>query len=101
MKFQRLWKTLAVGVLSFGMASAVAEAQVYVHIGPPPPIVERRPPPPRPGYVWRGGYHRWDGGRYVWVPGAYLAPPRPHARYYQGAWVRGPRGYYWHDGYWR
>ncbi|ADV84337.1 YXWGXW repeat-containing protein [Terriglobus saanensis] len=101
MKFQSLWKTLAVGVLSFGMAAAVAEAQVYVHIGPPRPIVERRPPPPRPGYVWRAGYHRWDGGRYVWVPGEYLAPPRPHAHYYQGAWVHDGHGYRWRDGYWR
>lgn len=53
MKFQSLWKTLAVGVLSFGMAAAVAEAQVYVHIGPPRPIVERRPPPP--GRAMYGG----------------------------------------------
>ena len=82
-------------------APAAADAQVYVRVGPPRPLVERRPPPPHPGYFWRAGYHRWDGAHYVWVPGEYIAPPRPRAVWVDGAWVSGPRGYYWREGYWR
>lgn len=91
---------LAMAFVGLGLVAGVAEAQVYVRIGPPRPLVERRPPP-RPGYYWRSGYHRWDGNRYVWTPGEYVAPPRPRARWYDGRWVHGPRGYYWRDGYWR
>lgn len=91
------------GLLGTALAAATppAEAQVYVRVGPPRPIYERRPPPPQPGYVWRAGYHRWDGARYVWMPGEYIAPPRPRAFWVPGRWQRGPRGYYWREGYWR
>lgn len=83
------------------MAPSLAEAQVYVHVGPPAPIYERRPIAPGPGYAWHGGYHRWDGARYVWMPGSYVAAPRPHAYWVAGRWVNSPRGYYWREGYWR
>ena len=82
-------------------APTLAEAQVYVRVGPPRPLYERRPAPPVAGYAWRAGYHRWDGSRYIWTPGAYVAPPRPRAYWVQGRWVPGPRGYYWREGYWR
>ena len=83
-------------------ATAVANAQVYVRVGPPPPPVrEVVPVAPQPGWVWQPGYHRWDGARYVWVPGAYVAPPRPGVRWIPGHWRNTPRGYVWVEGHWR
>lgn len=90
----------ALGVLALGLMAGVAEAQVYVHVGPPRPIVERRPPP-RPGYEWRAGYQRWDGSRYVWVPGEYIAPPRRGVHWHNGYWRHTRRGHVWVEGYWR
>lgn len=96
-----LKKFAFVVLLAAMFAGASSIAQVAIRIGPPPPVVEHYGPPPRPGYVWRGGYHRWNGRSYVWVPGGYVLPPRPHAvwvprRYYR----RGPRWHY-RRGYWR
>ncbi len=93
--------TFAAAIVGAALIPAAADAQVYVRVGPPRPLYERRPPPPAPGWAWRAGYHRWDGGRYAWVPGAYVAPPRPRAVWYNGAWVHGPRGYSYREGYWR
>ncbi|MGI4854624.1 MAG: hypothetical protein ACRYF4_11335 [Janthinobacterium lividum] len=102
MKNSMLQAVLIAGLIGTAAAAPMAaDAQVYVRVGPPRPLYERRPLAPAPGYAWRAGYHRWDGGRYVWVPGEYIAPPRPRAFWVAGRWDRGPRGYYWREGYWR
>lgn len=96
-------KQLLTLVAGFALAAtAAANAQVYVRVGPPPPPVrEAVPPPVHPGWVWQPGFHRWDGARYVWVPGSYVAPPRPRARWVAGHWRNTPRGYVWMEGHWR
>jgi len=93
---------IAASILFLGIAP-LAQAQVVVRIGPPARVIERVPPPPRehPDWAWHAGYHRWDGNRYNWVPGVYEAPPRPHARWVEGRWVRGRGGYVWREGRWR
>ncbi len=89
--------------LALCLSAGVTQAQISVRIGPPPVRVERRPPlpPEHRDWVWRAGYHRWDGQRYVWVPGEYVAPPRPHAVWIPGRWVRRGGGYVWIEGRWR
>ena len=96
-------KQIVTLVAGFALAaSAAANAQVFVRIGPPPPRVhEVVPRPIHPGWVWQPGYHRWDGARYVWVPGVYAAPPRPGVRWVPGHWRNTPRGYVWIEGHWR
>lgn len=91
--------TLAAGL---AMLASVADAQVYVRIGPPPPAPrEVIPVAPHPGWAWHPGYYRWDGARYIWVPGAYVAPPRPGGVWVPGHWRNTPRGYIWVEGHWR
>lgn len=99
-------KTMFAAVGGFLLAAAAAipaQAQLVVRVGPPPRVVERRPPPPfdHRDWAWHAGYHRWDGNRYIWVPGSYVAPPRPHAIWVEGRWVRRGGGWYWREGHWR
>lgn len=94
-------KFLATALLGVALFGGVADAQVYVRVGPPPPVVERRPPPPTPGHVWLRGYYRWDGAHYVWAPGHWEVPPRPRAVWVAGRWVHRPGGWIWIEGHWR
>jgi WXXGXW repeat (2 copies) len=96
-------KLLCTAVLGCALFTGLADAQVYVRIGPPPP--PRREviaPRPGPGYVWTGGYYRWEGNRYVWVPGAWVRPPRSgYHRWVPGHWRNTHRGWVWVEGHWR
>jgi len=99
MRFTK-WMGLVLG--SFILASAAsAAAQVVVQVRPPRPIVERRGPAPGRGYVWVPGYQRWNGRGYVWAPGQWQRPPRAHAHWVQGRWVRHGHGWEFREGYWR
>ena len=92
----------AAGLLALFLGSAlVAAVPIYVRIRPPRIRVERRGPPPSPGHVWQRGYYRWDGAAYVWVPGRWEIGPRAHARWAEGHWRHGRRGWYWVEGHWR
>ena len=96
-------KFLPIAACAMFLTAGIAQAQVVVRIGPPARPHERIPPPPSEhrDWAWHAGYHRWDGNRYVWVPGAYEQPPRPHARWVEGRWVRRGGGWVWIDGRWR
>jgi hypothetical protein len=83
------------------VGDATAKVRVYVGVAPPAPIVETPGPPPGPGYVWTPGYHRWEGGRYNWVAGQWLVPPRRHAHWVPGHWVRHHHQWYFVEGHWR
>ncbi len=87
--------------LSVAPIAAMAQARVFVRVGPPAPIVEHYGPAPHPGYVWIAGYHRWDGARYVWAPGYWVAPPRPRAVWVPHHWVHHPGGWVLVEGHWR
>jgi hypothetical protein len=96
---KKLIPTLVIG---FALATAAANAQVVVRIGPPPPpqrevVVVR----PSPRHVWIHGFYRWDGVRYVWAPGYWVLPPRPHAYWVDGHWAERHGGWFWVEGHWR
>jgi hypothetical protein len=94
-------KSLTAFALAGMIAAGVASAQVTVRIAPPRPQVERRGPPPGRAYIWTPGYHRWDGRAYAWVPGAWVMPPRPHARWVAGHWVKRHHDWVFVEGHWR
>src|SRR5882762_9782802 len=94
-------KTFMIAAFGLLMAATMSEAQVVIRVGPPPPVVERYGPPPRPGWAWRGGYHRWDGQRYVWVPGSWGRPPRRGAIWVPGGYNHRGDGWRYRRGYWR
>lgn len=96
-------KFLSTAACAFFLAAGIANAQVYVRIGPPERPVETIPPPPHehPNWAWHDGYHHWDGNRYVWVPGYYVEPPHTHAHWVRGYWEQRPQGYVWVEGHWR
>lgn len=96
-------KIFPIAVCVFLLTAGIAQAQVYVRIGPPERPVETIPPPPHehPNWAWHDGYHRWDGNRYVWVPGYYVEPPHAHAHWVRGYWEHRPDGYIWVEGHWR
>jgi hypothetical protein len=87
--------------LSAMLAVGIANAQVFVQIGPPRPLVERRVPPPGAGFVWTPGYYRWDGRAYVWVPGAWVRPPHRRARWERPRWEHRRGGWVYVEGRWR
>src|SRR5262245_11427895 len=95
------WTAFALGsFILVGAASASAQV-VVVPVRPPNVIVERRGPPPGRGFVWVPGYQQWAGRTYVWVPGQWQRPPRSHAHWVAGRWVRHGHGWYYRPGYWR
>lgn len=69
---------------------------------PPPPRAEAPPPPPGPAVVWTAGHWSWnpDTHTYVWVAGRYLEPPRAHAAWVPGNWVKTADGWVWEEGRW-
>jgi hypothetical protein len=94
-------KMMSIAFLSLALAAGSANAQVYVRVAPPPVIVEHPTVRPGPHHVWIRGFYRWNGVRYVWTPGRWVIPPRHHARWVDGHWVRRPGGWFWMEGHWR
>jgi hypothetical protein len=68
--------------------------------GPPPPQVEVIPAAPSPLHVWIGGWWNWHLGRHVWIGGHWGLPPAPGHYWNAPRWNPGPRGWYFHRGYW-
>jgi hypothetical protein len=84
-------------------ASGSTVSTVIVAPNPPPePRVEVRPPPPGPAVVWAGGHWSWSPPThsYVWVPGRYVEPPRAHAAWVPGHWLKRGDGWVFEDGRW-
>jgi hypothetical protein len=96
-----LRKGLIASIFAATLVFSASAADVVIRVAPPAAIVERPVPAPGPGYVWTPGYHRWDGRAYVWVPGAWVRPPRPHARWIPGHYVRRHGGWVFIEGHWR
>jgi hypothetical protein len=102
MRIQRLsWLLAGALLLAAVSLPAAAGVRVYVNVPPPSIRVEAHGVAPGPHHVWIDGYHRWDGVAYVWVPGRWAAPPRAHAHWKAGHWVKSHRGWYWVDGHWK
>jgi hypothetical protein len=83
-------------------ASAFAQINLGISIGPPVLRYEVRSAAPTTGAVWIPGYYVYNGGRsdYDWTPGRWQVPPAPrqvwiapryrrngdHYDYYEGSW---------------
>ena len=107
---RHLLQTLAISTLLLVPASASAQVNFSVSIGPPPaPRAYRVPPQPGPDFVWVEGYWYPQGSRYTWHNGYWTRPPYQGAywvepyhvggKYYAGRW-EGSRGYVAHDHRW-
>jgi hypothetical protein len=93
--------TLVLVVASIVSAGCAGHAYVASYYGPPAPRVEAYGYAPGPGYVWTPGFYNWAGGSYVWVGGRWAAPPRPHARWVEGQYVRRGNHSEYTGGHWR
>jgi hypothetical protein len=65
-------------------------------------LSEERPAPPGPNVVWVGGNWRWAPAEhnYLWMPGKYAEPPRAHAAWVPGRWIKRGDGWVFEDGRW-
>jgi hypothetical protein len=79
--------------LSFG-----APAPIVVHRAPPARVVEQVTVAPGPGYAWVPGHYTWAGDRWIWMSGTWVVPPRPDARWVDGAW--NPQNQQWVEAHW-
>ena len=74
----------AVAASASTLASARANVDVSIDVGPPPLIVETVPAP-RAGYTWAPGYWAWNGHKHAW---------------HKGYWVHDRPGYAWAPHHW-
>ena len=94
---KRLILLTATAVMLLGCAG-----RAYVgYYGPPAPRIESYGYAPGPGYVWTPGYYAWAGGRYNWMGGRWAQPPRPHARWEEGRYIRRDGHSEYTGGHWR
>ena len=102
-------RMFAVATMLFALTalgSSFAESQVSfgigIRVGPPPPRHDVIVAAPYPHGVWVRGHWFWNErtGRYVWTRGMWVHE-RPYNVWVDGSWHRGPRGWYWREGYWR
>ncbi len=99
----RLQRLLALSVIAIaaqaGMqASAVAQVNFNIQIGPPAPVYEQVPVMV-PGYVWAPGYWAWHGDRHIWVRGRTIVQ-RVGYRWEPDVWEQRNNSYYRHPGRW-
>ena len=85
--------------LSTALFGTGCVATMWVPAEPPGALVEVEGGVPGPGYVWIGGYWEWRD-RWVWQRGHWSKPPRAGARWEQGRWDHGRRGWRWRQGRW-
>lgn len=74
---------------------------VWISSAPPRPRYEERGPRPGVEFIWISGENYWRGDAYEWTPGRWERRPHPRARYVQGRWHRGDRGWAHQPGHWR
>ena len=88
---KRLGVLAVVGVLGFGIGSAVAQPPPPPYATVPPPRAEVVPRAPGERFVWEPGHWHWNGARYVWVGGHYVERRAHYREYVPGRWVWSPR----------
>ena len=106
-RWSRLLRPTLAGAAFLLMATAcvgyiepTGSAVVWVDLGPPPPRHEYRSESPGIEFIWIGGENQWNGSSYDWQPGRWERRPQPGARYHQGKWHHGSRGWQHEEGHW-
>ena len=83
-------------------ATAVAQLNVVIRIGPPALPIYEQPPCPAEGYIWTPGYwaYDYDVDDYYWVPGTWVEAPQVGYLWTPGYWGWGGDRFIFHEGYW-
>jgi len=104
-KFTKIFIVLAIFSMGAFTKAKAQEIGVDVQLNRPHEYERNeieRPNRPSPRHVWVSEDWRWEGGRYNYHPGYWALPPRGHAHWVPGRWVKREHrpGYRWFPGRW-
>ncbi len=98
MKFVRSVQGLLLSIAVVAAATAAAQVNFSIRVGPPPPM-EETVPMLQQGYVWAPGYWAWNHDRHIWVRGRAMLQ-RTGYRWQPDRWEQRGDSYYRQPGNW-